>query len=337
MVIYELHVGTFSESGDFAGAISRLDDLVDLGVTAIELMPVAQFPGRRNWGYDGVQLFAPAAAYGRPEDLKALVEACHERGLAVLLDVVYNHFGPEGNYLQRHRAAFLHRAASHAVGRGNQLRRRREPAGARLRDRERAVLARGVHFDGLRLDAVHAIIDDSDPDILTELAQTVRRRITDRPVHLVLENDANEARRLRRQEGRPVGYTAQWNDDLHHALHVLVTGRTGGYYSDYAEEPIAHARRARWPAVSPIRASRRLIAAANRVASRPAMLPPTAFISFLQNHDQIGNTPFGERITSRRARGAGACGGRDRAAVAANPAVVHGRGMGSSATVPVFL
>ncbi len=144
IVIYELHVGTFSESGDFAGAISRLDDLVALGVTAIELMPIAQFPGRRNWGYDGVQFYAPSSAYGRPEDLKALVEACHARGLAILLDVVYNHFGPEGNYLHVHRARFLHRAASHAMGGGDQLRRRCEPPGARFHDRERALLARGV-------------------------------------------------------------------------------------------------------------------------------------------------------------------------------------------------
>lgn len=296
IVIYELHLGTFSESGDFAGAISRLDDLVALGVTAIELMPIAQFPGKRNWGYDGVQLYAPASAYGRPEDLKTLVEACHARGLAMLLDVVYNHFGPEGNYL-------------HVVAPDFFTERHHTPWGAAInydgaasrpvRDFmiENALYwLEEYHFDGLRLDAVHAILDDSDPDILTELAQTVRRAITDRPVHLVLENDRNGARRLRRQNGLPVLYNAQWNDDLHHVLHVLATGRTSGYYGDYAETPIALLGRALSSGFvyqgqpSPYRGG--------EARGEPSgHLPPTAFVAFLQNHDQIGNTPFGERIT----------------------------------------
>ena len=337
MVIYELHLGTFSESGNFAGAISHLDDLVALGVTAIELMPIAQFPGRRNWGYDGVQLFAPASAYGRPEDLKALVEACHARGLAMLLDVVYNHFGPEGNYLHVISPRFLHRAASHAVGRGDQLRRRREPAGARLHDRRtRSIGSRSFNFDGLRLDAVHAIIDDSDTDILTELAQTVRRRIADRTVHLVLENDENEARRLRRQVGRPVGYTAQWNDDLHHVLHVLATGRTGGYYGDYAEEPIALLGRALASGFvyqgepSPYRGGEARgepsgASAGDRLCLVPAEPRPDRQHAVRRAHRR------------RRTRGAGPCGGRDRAAVAADPAPVHGRGMGDVKAVHVLL
>jgi malto-oligosyltrehalose trehalohydrolase len=260
-------------------------------------MPIAQFPGRRNWGYDGVQFYAPACAYGRPEDLKALVEACHARGLAILLDVVYNHFGPEGNYL-------------HVIGPDFFTERHHTPWGAAInydgvasrpvRDFmiENAVYwLEEYNFDGLRLDAVHAIIEDSDPDILTELAQTVRQRIADRPVHLVLENDANEARRLGRQLGTPVGYTAQWNDDLHHVLHVLATGRTSGYYGDYSDEPIALLGRALVSGFvyqgepSPYRGG--------EVRGEPSgMLPPTAFVSFLQNHDQIGNTPFGERITA---------------------------------------
>jgi malto-oligosyltrehalose trehalohydrolase len=297
LIIYELHLGTFSESGDFAGAISHLDDLVALGVTAVELMPIAQFPGQRNWGYDGVQIYAPAAAYGRPEDLKALVAACHGRGLAILLDVVYNHFGPEGNYLS-------------VVAPGFFTERHHTPWGAAinydgLASRPvRAFMIENAlywleefHFDGLRLDAVHAIIDDSDPDFLTELAQTVRRRIADRPVHLVLENDANEARRLRRSVERPVGYDAQWNDDLHHVLHVLATGRTSGYYADYAEEPIVMLGRALASGFvyqgepSPYRGGEKRGESSNN-------LPSTAFVSFLQNHDQIGNTPFGDRITA---------------------------------------
>jgi malto-oligosyltrehalose trehalohydrolase len=298
MVIYELHVGAFTADGTFAAAVAHLDELAELGVTAIELMPVAAFPGERNWGYDGVQLFAPAASYGRPEDLKALVEACHARGLAVLLDVVYNHFGPEGNYL-------------HVVARDFFTQRHHTPWGAAINyDDESARPVREFmlhnalywleefHFDGLRLDAVHAIVDDSEPDIVSEIAETVRARISDRQIHLVLENDHNEARRLVRRDGRPVRHTAQWNDDLHHALHVLVTGQTGGYYADYADRPIAHLGRALASGFgyqgepSPYRNG--------RPRGEPSgELPATAFVSFLQNHDQIGNTPFGERITGR--------------------------------------
>src|SRR5947209_666324 len=238
LVIYELHLGAFSERGDFTGAIAHPRHLVELGVTAIELMPIAECPGRRNWGYDGVQWFAPTARYGRPEELKALIDACHARGIAILLDVVYNHFGPEGNYL-------------HAIAPDFFTERHHTPWGAainydapRSRPVRDCVLHNALywlkefHLDGLRLDAVHAILDENAPDILTELAETVRRHITDRPVHLVLENDRNEARRLARD------YAAQWNDDLHHALHVLLTGETRGYYGDYAERPIEQLGRA---------------------------------------------------------------------------------------------
>jgi malto-oligosyltrehalose trehalohydrolase len=299
MVIYELHVGAFSADGTFASAIDHLDELAELGVTAVELMPVAAFPGERNWGYDGVQLFAPAASYGRPEDLKALVEACHARGLAVLLDVVYNHFGPEGNYL-------------HVIARDFFTERHHTPWGAAInydgptsppvRDfmRHNALYwLEEFHFDGLRLDAVHAIVDDSEPDIISEIATAVRERFAGRHIHLILENDHNEARRLaRRRDGRPVGHSAQWNDDVHHALHVLATGQTGGYYSDYADRPIAHLGRALASGFayqgepSPYRDGQPRGEPSNE-------LPPTAFVSFLQNHDQVGNTPFGERITDR--------------------------------------
>jgi malto-oligosyltrehalose trehalohydrolase len=299
MVIYELHVGAFSDEGTFVAAVSHLDELVEVGVTAIELMPVAAFPGERNWGYDGVQLFAPAACYGRPEDLKTLVEACHARGLAVLLDVVYNHFGPEGNYL-------------HVIARDFFTERHHTPWGAGInfdgptsrpvRDfmlHNALYWLEEFHLDGLRLDAVHAIVDDSQPDIVGEIAAAVRARITDRHIHLILENDHNEARRLARgRDARPIACSAQWNDDLHHALHVLTTGQTGGYYGDYAERPIAHLGRALASGFayqgepSPYRAG-------SPRGEPSGELPPTAFVSFLQNHDQIGNTPFGERITGR--------------------------------------
>ena len=192
-VVYELHVGTFTPEGTFRAAIDKLDHLVELGVTAIEIMPVADFPGRRNWGYDGVLPYAPDAAYGRPEDLKALVDAAHERGLMVLLDVVYNHFGPEGNYLHRSAPDLLHRPAPHALGRGDQLRRRGRRAGARYFIHNALYWIEEFHLDGLRLDAVHAILDDS-PTSSGELAERVRAGLDPgRHVHLVLENEENQA------------------------------------------------------------------------------------------------------------------------------------------------
>jgi malto-oligosyltrehalose trehalohydrolase len=297
LVIYEVHVGTFSETGTFAGAIGHLDHLCDLGVTAVELMPVAAFPGRRNWGYDGVQLFAPAACYGRPEDLKALVEACHARGLAILLDVVYNHFGPEGNYLHVIARDFF--TDRHHTPWGSAI----NYDGAKSRPVRDFMLHNALywleefHFDGLRLDAVHAIADDTTPDIVTEIADAIRTRITDREVHLVLENDRNEANRLARHAGRPIRHSGQWNDDLHHALHVLTTGQSSGYYIDYVDRPIAHLGRALASGFSfqgepsPHRGG--------QPRGEPSGdLPASAFVSFLQNHDQIGNTPFGNRITS---------------------------------------
>jgi len=289
LVIYELHLGTFSETGDFTGAIAQLDHLVELGITAIELMPIAEFPGRWNWGYDGVQWFAPSSRYGRPEALKALIEECHARGIAVLLDVVYNHFGPEGNYLHAIAPDFF--TERHHTPWGAAI----NYAGPRCRPVRDFVLHNALywleefHFDGLRLDAVHAIFDDSAPDIITELAETIRRRVSGRPVHLILENDHNEARRL------VPDYTAQWNDDVHHALHVLVTGEDRGYYGDYADRPIEHLGRALATGFA-----YQGEASAHRHGQQrgepSAHLPATAFVAFLQNHDQIGNTPFGSRI-----------------------------------------
>jgi maltooligosyltrehalose trehalohydrolase len=296
IVVYELHTGTFSESGDFAGVARRLDHLVRLGVTAVELLPVADFPGRRNWGYDGVLLYAPDSRYGRPEDLKRLVEACHERGLAIFLDVVYNHFGPDGNYLHLYAKSFF-------------TERHKTPWGAAINfDGAASRPVRDFYvenalywleeyrFDGLRFDAVHAILDDSRPDIVTEIADTVRRRVTDRPVHLILENDKNEARYLGRAPGgRPRLHTAQWNDDVHHALRVLTSGQTGGYYVDYADDPAA--RLGRGLAEGFIyQGDPSNYRDGERRGEPSADLPPTAFISFIQNHDQVGNEAFGTRL-----------------------------------------
>jgi len=229
-VLYELHTGTFTPEGSFQGIESRLDYLAGLGVTAVEIMPVADFPGRWGWGYDGVLAFAPEANYGRPEDLKGLVQAAHRSGLMVILDVVYNHFGPEGNYLHRYAPQFF-------------TERHRTPWGPAINfdgPGSETVRSFFIHnalywleefrFDGLRLDAVHAIKDDSNPDFLTDLASAVREGPgRERAIHLVLENDRNSARRLERDRARrPCQYTAQWNDDFHHAAHVLLTGEQDG-------------------------------------------------------------------------------------------------------------
>lgn len=290
-VVYELHVGTFSPQGNFAGVTERLDYLADLGVTAVELMPVADFPGARNWGYDGVLPFAPDSRYGRPEDLKLLVQAAHARGLMVLLDVVYNHFGPEGNYLHVYARKFFterhHTLWGAAINFDG-------PDSRPVREffiHNALYWLQEYHLDGLRLDAVHAIVDDSTPHILTELAQRVHADIgAGRRVHLILENDANEAHHLGR--GR---YVAQWNDDLHHALHVLCTGETDGYYADYADAPIRHLGRC----LAEGFAYQGQASAYRKQATRgeaSAQLPPQAFVSFLQNHDQVGNRACGERI-----------------------------------------
>jgi maltooligosyltrehalose trehalohydrolase len=297
-VIYELHVGAFTPQGSFAAVEPHLDYLAGLGVTAIELMPVADFPGARNWGYDGVVPFAPDSRYGRPDDLKALIQAAHGRGLMVFLDVVYNHFGPEGNYLHLYAPQFFTGRHPTPWGAGIDF---DGPDSRTVRDffiHNALYWLEEFHFDGLRLDAVHAIRDDSLPHILAELAQAVGAGPgLERYIHLMLENDLNQARYLRRgPDGRPQAYAAQWNDDTHHALHVLLTGETGGYYADYGAAPARHLGRclaegyAYQGESSPYRG--------NRSRGEPsADLPATAFINFLQSHDQVGNRAFGERLS----------------------------------------
>ena len=296
-VFYELHTGTFTKQGTFVEASERLDQLVDLGVTAIELMPVADFPGRRDWGYNGALPFAPDSRYGRPEDLKALVEAAHRRGLMVFLDVVYNHFGPEGNYLGHYAPAFFSDRHASPWGAAINFDGPDSHWVRRFFIHNALYWLEEFHLDGLRLDAVHAIHDDSAPDILEELAQTVNDGPgKTRPIHLVLENDDNAAHYLRRDAaGRPGAYVAQWNDDFHHALHVIASGEQDGYYQDYLPHPIRHLGRclsegfAYQGEASPYRERRPR-------GETSAGLPPTAFVTFIQNHDQIGNRPLGERL-----------------------------------------
>jgi maltooligosyltrehalose trehalohydrolase len=310
-VVYELHVGTFTPEGTFEAAVRRFDELVEVGVTALELMPIADFPGSRNWGYDGVLLFAPDSTYGRPDDLKRLVDAAHARGLMVLLDVVYNHFGPDGNYLHAYAPQFFNA-------------RHQTPWGAAINfDGEQSDVVRRYfvhnalywleefHFDGLRLDAVHAIADDSRPDIVDELATTVRAHFGERRrVHLVLENDRNQASRLARVDGRPRLATAQWNDDFHHALHVVVTGEDDGYYSDYADRPVERFARALAEGFV-YQGEPSSFRGGESRGERSDHLAPTAFVDFAQNHDQVGNRALGERLTTfadpRALRAAAAC------------------------------
>jgi maltooligosyltrehalose trehalohydrolase len=292
-VLYELHVGAFSEEGSYDGLRRKLDHLVGLGVTAIELMPIADFLGMRNWGYDGVLPFAPDASYGTPDQLKLLIDEIHGRGLMAFLDVVYNHFGPEGNYLSLYAPDYFD-PHEHT------------PWGAAINYKQRTVRDVAIHnvlywleeyrFDGLRFDAVDRIIDRSEPHILEEIALTVRQTIPqERHVHLVLENDANEARLLERKDGRPIFYDAQWNDDIHHVYHHLLTGDSGGYYRDYVHEP--HQLLARALATGFVYQGEPSEHRDGARRGEPSgHLPPTAFVAFLQNHDQIGNRAFGERI-----------------------------------------
>lgn len=291
-VVYELHVGAFSPEGTFEGVRKRLDYLVELGVTAIELMPVADFPGARNWGYDGVLPFAPDSSYGRPEDLKALIQTAHAKGLMMLLDVVYNHFGPEGNFLHLYAKQFFNERHHTPWGAAINF---DVPGSGTVREffiHNALYWLEEYHFDGLRLDAVQAISDDSERHILTELADRVHASIgSGRQVHLILENDANAAHHL-----GPDRYVAQWNDDIHHALHVLCTGEADGYYVDYADEPIRHLGRCLAEGFAYQGAASHYRDHAPR-GEASAHLPPQSFVSFLQCHDQVGNRAFGERIT----------------------------------------
>ncbi|AXK83683.1 malto-oligosyltrehalose trehalohydrolase [Pseudolabrys taiwanensis] len=293
-VFSEAHVGAFTEQGTFQAAIGKLDHLAATGITALELMPLADFPGRWNWGYDGVLPFAPDSAYGRPEDLKALIDAAHARGLMVFLDVVYNHFGPEGNYLHRIAPTFFCDAHT--------------PWGGAINYERPEVRAFAIEnalhwldhyrFDGLRLDAVHAIVTPGEPHVLHDLSAAVGELAarTGRHIHLVLENDDNVASLLAPQEEPPAGrYRAQWNDDYHHAWHVLLTHEEQGYYRDYkaSEKQVERVLAdgfAYQGDPSPHREG--------KPRGEPSRdLPRAAFVNFIQNHDQIGNRPLGERLT----------------------------------------
>jgi malto-oligosyltrehalose trehalohydrolase len=294
--LIETHVGTFTPEGTYRAMVDRLDHLVETGFTALELMPLADFSGSRNWGYDGVLWYAPDSAYGRPDDLKTLIDEAHLRGLMVFLDVVYNHFGPDGNYLGRYAPSFFTEAQT--------------PWGSAIDYRVPEVRAfaienalywlREYRFDGLRLDAVHAIAEPGEVSVVHDLSRAVGELAaeTGRHIHLVLENDDNRAGLLDADEDPPRGkYRAQWNDDYHHAWHVLLSGERHGYYSDYATAPLRDIARALESGfVYQGEASGHRD---GQLRGEPSgALTPTAFVNFLQNHDQIGNRALGDRLES---------------------------------------
>ncbi len=284
-VVYELHPGAF---GGFDGIRAQLPRLAALGVTAVELMPIADFPGEHNWGYDGVLPYAPDAAYGSPAQLKALVDEAHGLGLMVMLDVVYNHFGPDGAYIHAFAKSFFREDVKTPWGASIDFRR---PEVRQYFEQNALYWLMEYRFDGLRFDAVHAI---GDPDFLDEMAAMLRRSVEPgRHIHLVLEHEGNAARHLRAGPDAP-GYDAQWTDDVHHCLHVLLTGESEGYYEDF-DRPIHRLARCMAEGFA-------YQGDVSKHSGKPrgepsAHLPTTAFVICLQNHDQIGNRALGERLT----------------------------------------
>ena len=295
-VIYELHVGTFSPEGTYAGVEKKLPYLKELGVTAIELMPLNDVPGRRNWGYDGVLLNAPNAQYGRPEDLKRLLRSAHEHNIMVYLDVVYNHFGPQLNYLHSYAEPFFTDRHSTGWGPAVNLEGNHGEFVRQFLIDNALMWIRDYGFDGLRFDAVHALKDNSEKHFLVELADTIRTRLVGRHVHLMLENEANQPHLLERKAGRARLYNAQWGDDFHNALHVLLTGEKEGYYRAFADKPLDHLARsltenfAYQGEIFPLDNKPR--------GANSTHLPPDATIFFAQNHDQVGNRALGERLST---------------------------------------
>jgi maltooligosyltrehalose trehalohydrolase len=332
-VLYELHVGTFSAAGTFDGVIEHLPHLVELGVDAIELMPVAEFSGDHGWGYDGVDLFAPHHTYGGPDGLKRLIDACHSHGLGVVLDVVYNHLGPAGNYLSEFGPYFSTR---HRTNWGDAV-NFDGPGAPEVRRfvLDNAVMwLRDYHVDGLRLDAVHAIVDESAVSILEALAVEVDALATQlgRPLFLVAESDLNDPRFVRSRDAGGMGLDASWADEWHHALHAALTGERAGYYEDFGSLTLlAKALRQAWVydgTWSPHR---------GRHHGRPPTgLAGHQFVVCIQNHDQAGNRACGDRI--------GALVDPRRLAVAAallltgpfTPLLFQGEEWGATAPFPYF-
>jgi 1,4-alpha-glucan branching enzyme/maltooligosyltrehalose trehalohydrolase len=303
VVLYELHVGAFTREGTFMAACERLGSLAKLGITAIELMPLSDFPGRFGWGYDGVLHFAPHAAYGTPDELKHFIKEAHRHGMMVFIDVVYNHFGPSGNYLGRYAPQFF--SATHASPWGAAI-NFDGPDSRVVRDffiHNALYWVNEYRVDGLRLDAVHAIVDKGRPHILEELSHAVRESAAGRHVHLVLENENNNHERLSIAP-EPGRYDAQWNDDFHHVLHVALTGETQRYYHDYGARPLNQLARCLTHGMLFEPSPRTGTGARKKPQEAPAQ-PLGTMVNFAQNHDQAGNRPFGERLRELVPSGAG--------------------------------
>ncbi|EPE96282.1 malto-oligosyltrehalose trehalohydrolase [Rhizobium grahamii] len=288
-VIYELHVGTFTEDGTFRAAAERLGLLADLGITAIEVMPVAHFPGDRGWGYDGVLHYAPHNSYGTPADFKAFIDTAHGLGLMVFLDVVYNHFGPEGNYLPTYAPPFFR--SDDPTPWGPRIAFDQLPVRQYFIENVIYWLAE-FRLDGLRLDAIDQIDDECDPHILQEISDTVSEQFNQRHVHLIVENPVNGTDMIAERDGRPL-FKADWNDDFHHALHVLATGESSGYYAPFKDAPWVKLRHAL--ARGYVREGVQKLPGAKIPTNAVA---PTSFVHFLQNHDQVGNRAEGNRLYS---------------------------------------
>ncbi|WP_318389422.1 malto-oligosyltrehalose trehalohydrolase [Enterobacter sp.] len=293
-VFYELHVGTFTPEGTFSAAIKKLPYLAETGITAIEVLPVSQFGGDRGWGYDGVLLYAPHSAYGSPDDFKAFIDAAHGLGISVVLDIVLNHFGPEGNYLPLLSPDFFHKE-------------RHTPWGAGIAydvDAARRYIAEAplywlkeFNLDGLRFDAIDQIEDTAEKHVLIEIAERIRAEITDRPVHLTTEDSRNVIfLHPRGEQGEMPLFSGEWNDDFHNAVHVFATGETHAYYKDFADEPEKRVARALTEGFV-------YQGEISQQSGKPRGVdstgqPPVAFVDFIQNHDQVGNRAQGERLIS---------------------------------------
>ena len=292
-VLYEMHVGTFTREGTWEAAARELSWLKDLGITCIEMMPVAEFPGRFGWGYDGVDLFAPTRAYGRPDDLRRFVDRAHAIGLGVILDVVYNHFGPDGNYLKAFSPAYFTDRYSTEWGAAVNF---DGPGAAPVREfvvENAAYWIRDFHFDGLRLDATQCIYDRSDEHILAAIAKRVRQEAAPRRVILVAENEPQHVRLVRPQAAGGFGLDALWNDDLHHTAVVAATGRNEAYYSDHGGAPQELISAAKWGYLFQGQRYRWQ----NQPRGTPALdVEPARFVAFLENHDQVANSGRGRRL-----------------------------------------
>jgi maltooligosyltrehalose trehalohydrolase len=293
-VIYELHVGTFSDAGTFRGAIEHLPQLAEVGITVIEIMPLADFPGRFGWGYDGVNLFAPSRLYGTPDDLRALVDAAHRTGIAVILDVVYNHFGPDGNYLREFSPRYF---SARPTEWGDAIHFHGADAGP-VREffiANAAYWIEEFHLDGLRLDATQSIFDDSRPEPLAVIAPRGRRAARGRATMLIAENEPQRTDLVRPREAGGCGLDALWNDDFHHAARVAVTGGNEAYYSGYTGAPQELISAAKYGYLY----QGQWFSWQHQRRGSPALdLPPSAFINFIANHDQIANSSAGERLNA---------------------------------------